>query len=187
MHRPCGMSRACGTWGVPRANVHRHRPGDPDAANPVRTPKRRGPTGACSDAGLLTHIKAAIAASPFCGGGCREVWARLRLRGVRTAARRLRRITKKNSLPAPQRPVRRDAHPHTGTIVADRVDEVWRHDRTQTVTLREGRACVFIAVDHCPGESVVPHAASRARRWEALEPIRQGATLVMPAQTWPGA
>jgi putative transposase len=43
------------------------------------------------------------------------------------------------------------------------------------VTTAEGRAYVFIAVDHCSGELVGTHASSSASRWEALEPIRQGA------------
>ena len=55
----------------------------------------------------------------------RKVWARLRAQGVRTAPRRVRRIMKENDLLAPQRPVQQDAHPHGGTIVTDRVDDVW--------------------------------------------------------------
>ena len=83
---------------------------------------------------------------------------------------------KENDLLAPQRPVQRDAHPHDGTIVTDKVDEVWGTDMTQTVTIGEGRAYVFIAVDHCSGEFIGTHASSSASRWEALEPIRQGVT-----------
>jgi transposase InsO family protein len=176
--RPFGMSRVCRIWGVPRATVCRHRGpvGDTEAANAGRPPKRRGPRGACSDAELLTHIQAVIAASPFSGEGYRKVWARLRAQGVRTAPRRVRRVMKENNLLAPQRPVRHDAHPHDGTIVTDRVDEVWGTDMSQTVTTREGRAYVFIAVDHCSGEFIGTHASSSASRWEALEPVRQGVT-----------
>jgi hypothetical protein len=54
------------------------------------------------------------------------------------------------------------------------VDQMWGTDMTQTVTTGEGRAYVFIAVDHCSGEMVGTHASSSASRWEALEPIRQG-------------
>lgn len=61
-------------------------------------------------------------------------------------------------------------------IVTERVDQVWGTDMTQTVTIGEGRAYVFIAVDHCSGEFVGTHASSSASRWEALEPIRQGVT-----------
>ena len=132
------------------------------------------PQGACGDEELLTKIQAVIAASPFNGEGYRKVWARLRIQGVRTAARRVRRVMKENRLLAPQRPADREEHPHDGTIVTDRVDQVWGTDMTQTVTTGEGRAYVFIAIDHCSGELVGTHASSSANRWEALEPIRQG-------------
>lgn len=176
--RAFGMARVCQVWDVPRATVYRHRgpASGARAANSLRPPRRRGPRGACSDAELLTHIQAVIDASPFSGEGYRKVWARLRAQGVRTAARRVRRIMKANDLLAPQRPVPREAHPHDGTIVTERVDEVWGADMTQTVTTREGRAYVFIAVDHCSGEFIGTHASLSANRWEALEPIRQGVT-----------
>ena len=137
-------------------------------------PRRRGPLGARSDADLLTAIRAVIEASPFLGEGYRKVWARLRFQGIRTAARRVRRLMKEHGLLAPHRPAPRLAHPHDGTIVTERVDEVWGTDMTETVTTAEGRAYVFIAVDHCSGELVGTHASSSASRWEALEPIRQG-------------
>lgn len=170
-----GVARVCRIWGVSRATVYRHRP-LADAANKSSPPRRRGPQGACDDAELLAHIKAVIEASPFSGEGYRKVWARLRAQGVRTAMRRVRRLMKEGNLLAPQRPIQRDAHPHDGTIVTDRVDQVWGTDMTQTVTTQEGRAYVFIAVDHCSGEFIGTHASSSASRWEALEPIRQGLT-----------
>ena len=174
-HRRYGLARVCDIWGASRATVYRQRaPGN--AANEARAPRRRGPEGACSDSALLEHIQAIIEASPFSGEGYRKIWARLRAHGIRTAPRRARRIMKENGLLAPQRPVQRDAHPHDGTIVTDKVDQVWGTDMTQTVTIGEGRAYVFIAVDHCSGEFIGTHASSGAGRWEALEPIRQGVT-----------
>ena len=182
-----GVARVCRVWGVSRATLYRHRAAA-GAANTPRPPRRRGPQGACSDAALLVHIRAVIDASPFSGEGYRKVWARLRAQGVRAAPRRVRRVMKAANLLAPQRPVQHDAHPHDGTIVTDRVDEVWdepvgatgssppANDMTQTVTTREGRAYAFIAVDHCSGEFIGTHASSSASRWEALEPIRQGLT-----------
>ena len=136
--RPFGMSRVCRIWGAPRATVYRHRGPAAGAgvANAPRPPRRRGPRGACSDAELLLHIQAVIAASLFSGEGYRKVWARLRAQGVRTAPRRVRRVMKAHDLLAPQRPVQQDAHPHKGTIVTDRVDDVWGTDMTQTVTTR---------------------------------------------------
>jgi putative transposase len=171
--RPYGTARVCRIWGVSRATLYRHRTAD-GAANDARPPRRRGPVGACGDTDLLAAIQAVLEASPFLGEGYRKVWARLRFQGIRTAARRVRRLMKEHGLLAPHRPAPRLAHPHDGTIVTGRVDEVWGTDMTQTVTTAEGRAYVFIAVDHCSGEFVGTHASSSASRWEALEPIRQG-------------
>lgn len=83
---------------------------------------------------------------------------------------------KENGLLAPHRSVQRDARAHDGTIVTERVDQVWGTDMTQTFTTAQGHAYVFIAVDRCSGEFVGTHASSSASRWEALEPIRQGVT-----------
>ena len=47
------------------------------------------------------------------------------------------------------------------------------HDAA-TVTVAEGAAFVFVAVDHCTTECIGLHAAKRGTRFEALEPIRQG-------------
>src|SRR5919197_1331656 len=63
--------------------------------------------------------------------------------------------------------------PHDGTITTEQVDTMWGTDLT-TVLTGEGAAAVFIAVDHCSAECVGIHAARRATRFEALEPIRQG-------------
>jgi len=56
---------------------------DQDVAKPSL---RREPVGACADRDLLVHIKAEIEASFFHGEGYRKIWARLRYKGVRTAA-----------------------------------------------------------------------------------------------------
>ncbi len=47
-------------------------------------------------------------------------------------------------------------------------------DPTSTVTVQDGSVTVFIGVDHCTLEGIGIHAAKRATRLEALEPIRQG-------------
>ena len=155
-----------------RATFYRQR--GATAANETRPPSRRGPRGAATDADLLDAIREVIETSPFTGEGYRKVWARLRFSGLRTAARRVRRIMKEHGLLAPHRPAPRAAHPHDGTIVTERVDQVWGTDMTETITTTEGRAYVFVAVDHCSGEFVGTHAASGASRWEALEPVKQG-------------
>jgi len=171
--RPYPAVAVCRVWKFSRATLYRHHAAA-NPAKPVHPLRRRGPQGACSDEELLAKIQAIITAAPFTGEGYRKVWARLRIQGIRTAARRVRRIMKENGLLAPQRPADRAKHPHDGTIMTDRVDQMWGTDMTQTVTTGEGRAYVFIAVDHCSGELVGTHASSSASRWEALEPIRQG-------------
>ena len=45
---------------------------------------------------------------------------------------------------------------------------------SDTVTVADGAVTVFIGVDHCTLEGIGIHAAKRATRFEALEPIRQG-------------
>jgi putative transposase len=166
------LATVCRIWGVSRATLYRQRPAP--AGNEPRPPGRRGPRAAGSDDDLLAVIREVIENSPFTGEGYRKVWARLRFRGVRTAARRVRRIMKAHDLLAPHRQAPRTAHPHDGTIVTEQVDQVWGTDMTEIITTTEGRAYVFIGVDHCSGEFVGTHAASGASRWEALEPIRQG-------------
>jgi transposase InsO family protein len=51
---------------------------------------------------------------------------------------------------------------------------MWGTDMTTTLTVREGTASIFFAVDHCSLELVGIHAAARCTRFEALEPIHQG-------------
>src|SRR3954469_24364338 len=62
---------------------------------------------------------------------------------------------------------------HDGTIIPDTVDTMWGTDLTTTIT-GEGQVAVFVAFDHYSAECVGIHAARRAPRFEALEPIRQG-------------
>ena len=63
---------------------------------------------------------------------------------------------------------------HDGTITTEAPDVMWGTDMTATVTVAEGPAFVFVAVDHCTAECIGLHAAKRGTRFEALEPIRQG-------------
>ena len=117
-----------------------------------------------------------LAASPFHGEGHRKVWARLRAGGTRTSIRRVLRLMRENGLLAPTRAgSARGPRAHDGTIISDTVDAMWGTDLTATWT-EEGPAAVFIAVDHCSAACVACvgiHAAARATRFEALEPIRQ--------------
>jgi putative transposase len=167
--RPYGLARVCRIWRVSRASVYRHLA--PPRAEP---PRRPGPRGPMPDAALLEAIRAVLTASPFHGEGHRKVWARLRLSGLRTSKRRVLRLLRENNLLAPAR-VGAPCGPraHDGTIIPERVDTMWGTDLTTTLT-GEGQVAVFVAVDHCSAECVGIHAAKRATRFEALEPIRQG-------------
>jgi transposase InsO family protein len=119
---------------------------------------------------LLAHIRAQILSSRLHGEGYRKIWARLRHAGIRTSARRVRRLMRQHGLLAPHRVGRPTGRAHDGTITTTAVDVMWGTDMTETVTLAEGRARVFVAVDHCSGECVGIHAAASGNRFEALEP-----------------
>jgi putative transposase len=170
--RAYGLARVARVWHLSRATVYRHRAA-PDPATPTG-PTRRGPVGACSDAELVGHIRAEILGSRLHGEGYRKIWARLRHAGIRTSARRVRRLMGQHGLLAPHRVGRPGQRAHDGTITTTAVDVMWGTDMTETVTLEEGRARVFVAVDHCSGECVGSHAARSGNRFEALEPVRQG-------------
>jgi transposase InsO family protein len=170
--RAYGLARVAHIWRLSRATLYRHRAAAAAAA-PAR-PVRRGPVGACSDAELLGHIRDRILASRLHGEGYRKIWARLRHAGIRTSPRRVRRLMGAHGLLAPHRVGRPEQRAHDGTIGTATVDTMWGTDMTETVTLAEGRARVFVAVDHCSGECVGSHAARSGNRFEALEPVRQG-------------
>src|SRR3989441_6919260 len=144
------------------------------AAQPQRVLRRRGPKTECSDETLTGKIREVLAASPFYGEGHRKAWARLRMAGGRTSKTRVLRLMREAQLLAPTRAIRGAKNPHTGTIITEQPNEVWGTDNTATVTLEDGQVTVFVAVDHCTTECVGLHAAKRATRFEALEPIRQG-------------
>jgi putative transposase len=167
-----GLARVARVWHLSRATVYRHRVA-PDPAAPAG-PTRRGPVGACPDAALLEHIRARILGSRLHGEGCRKIWARLRHAGIRASARRVRRLMGQHGLLAPHRVGRPERRAHGGTITTTVVDAMWGTDMTETVTVRDGRARVFVAVDHCSGGCVGSHAARSGNRLEALEPVRQG-------------
>ena len=167
--RPHGLAVVCRVWRLARSTVYRHRE-PPRAA----APRRPGPVGPMPDTDLLEAIRAVLAASPFHGEGHRKVWARRRLAGVRTSRRRVLRLMREHGLLAPSRTgAPRGPRTHDGTIIPETVDTMWGADLTTSLT-GEGQAAVFVAVDHCSAECVGIHAASRATRFEALEPLRQG-------------
>ena len=162
-----GVALVSRLWRVARATVYRHR-------RPATERRCSGPVGPMPDDELVAAIRSLLAGGPFRGEGYRKIWARLRFAGIRTSKRRVLRLTREHGLQAPGR-VGRPHGPkaHDGTIRTERVDEMWGSDLTSTMT-GEGQASIFVAVDHCTTECIGIHAASRATRFEALEPIRQG-------------
>ena len=168
--KACGMARVCRAWRMARATVCRHR-----QAPHGKPPRRPGPIGPMTDAAaLVAAIRTVLAGSPFHGEGRRKVWARLRMEGVRTSKRRVLRLMRVHGLLAPSRVGSpRGPRNHDGTIIPASIDTMWGTDLT-TVWTVEGQVAVFIAVDHCSAECVGIHAAHRATRFEALEPLRQG-------------
>ena len=169
-NRSYGVQRVTRVWGTSRATLCRHR----GQCHELRPRRRPGPLGPMPDEGLVEEIRALLAASPFHGEGHRKLWARLRFAGIRTSKRRVLRLMREHDLLAPSR-VGRPHGPraHDGTIRTARVDAMWGTDLTSTMTA-EGQASIFVTVDHCSTECVGIHAARRATRFEALEPLRQG-------------
>jgi putative transposase len=167
--KPYGVAAVCRIWRVARATVYRHR-----AVARQAPPRRPGPAGPLSDPDLVEEIRRILHDSPFHGEGHRKVWARLRIAGIRTSKRRVLRLMRENALLAPSRAGSpRGPRAHDGTIIPDAVDVMWGTDLTTTVT-GQGQVAVFVAVDHRSAECVGIHAALRATRFEALEPLRQG-------------
>ena len=171
VHVVYGAARVLREWEIARSSFYHQRT---LAGQPGRILQRRGPKTAWTDAALTEKIREVLAASPFYGEGHRKVWARLRFAEVRTSKARVLRLMREAQLLAPSRTVPKAENPHTGTIITKRPNEVWASDHTATVTVQEGQVTVFVAVDHCTTECIGIHAAKRATRFEALEPIRQG-------------
>jgi transposase InsO family protein len=162
----------CRVFGVSRATLYRSRR---QLELPFDPPKKRGPKTKFNDERLLELIRDVLAKTTFTGEGHRKVWARLRFEDVRTSKRRVLRLMREHGLLAPTRAVRvLGPRNHDGTIVTSVPDTMWGTDLTSTFTLLDGWVSVFVAVDHCTAECVGIHAAKRATRYEALDPIRQG-------------
>lgn len=170
--RRYGVQRVCAAWELPRSTWYAQQA----AASPQRPPlAKRGPRRCLSDERLLAAIQADLAASPFVGEGHRKVWARLRVAGLRTSQRRVLRLMREHGLLAPQRQgTARGPRAHDGTIIPAAPDLMWGTDLTTTLLTTGQQVAVFVCVDHHSAELVGVHAAARATRWEALEPVRQG-------------
>lgn len=157
-------------WGLSRSTFYapRQRQVEP------RPRLRRGPKTCHSDEHLLALIRQVIAWSPFHGEGHRKVWARLRIRGVRTSKQRVLRLMRDHALLSPQRvPQTVEPKQHDGTIIPERPNQMWGIDATATFTARQGSVSIFALIDHCSADCLGIHVARRGTRHEALEPLRQ--------------
>jgi hypothetical protein len=172
--RPYGIARILRAWELPRSTFYAQR-----ARRAQSATGRRGRRPILDDVALLAQIRTVIAESPLHGEGHRKIWARLRtLKGVRTSMRRVLRVMREAQLLAPARqPEPVVERPHDGTIVTDRPNVMWGTDATAGVTIVDGPATIFAAIDHCTAECVGIHAARDGDRFEALEPVRQASTI----------
>jgi putative transposase len=168
--QPYGVARVASVWGLARSSFYaaRHRRDHPPE------PQKRGPK-VHTDQELVAEIRQLLAEPVFTGEGYRKVWARLRHKGIRTSKDRVLRLLREQHLLSPSRqPEPARSHPHEGTIVTEAPNQMWGTDATMTFTEVDGAVTIFAAVDHCVADCVGIHAAKRATRFEALEPIRQG-------------
>ncbi len=171
-HRPYGVVRVCQEWGLSRATFYHQQS---RVARPPLTPTKRGPKTAYTDEVLTAHIRQVLATSPFLGEGHHKVWARLQAQRIHTSKSRVLRLMRQADLLAPSRTPRVvGPRVYDGMITTERPNQRWGTDAMSTVTVKDGAVTVFIGVDHCTFEGIGIHAARRATRFEALEPIRQG-------------
>ena len=173
--KPYGVEAVCRVWKVGKSTYYRRRREEANAGPP---PRRRGPKPKHSDEGVAAHAHRAIVDAPFRGEGCLKIRQRLWDESVTVCKRRLRRILRAEGLRGLHSPPRRPDRAHNGRIVTDRVDTMWGTDMTEVKTL-EGRAYVFVAVDHCSSELVGHHASLSATSREALEPVRMAVSRHM--------
>jgi hypothetical protein len=164
--RPYGLVRVCRGWRTARATVYRHRP----------TP---GGAAAASWAGRGDAGCGAAGCDPRRPRGQPFPWRRAP-QGLGQAAPRRRAHVSTLGAAADARawPARAVARPSDARPALPR-----RHHHPCGRHLghgpghhhhQRGPSGVFVALDHCSAECVGLHAAERANRFEALEPIRQG-------------
>ena len=178
------------------ARLSASRPQDPASTAPTRIPAPRNPppTVAASDiANLRPHPRRARSPlrprpGSFIAATSRALSAALQRRrrstdvmtsirfiatwltsGYPRVLRRSWSVTRR-CLPEayPHRVGRNQEKTHDGTIVTDMVNEMWGTDMSQTVTLAEGRAYVFVAIEHANSEIVGIHPRVQpiaSRRW----------------------
>jgi putative transposase len=167
--RRYGVERVCRVWGVARSSFYAARAAGAEE-RPRRTPGRRGPKPAISDADLLAGIRADLARSPWSGEGHRKVWARLRVMdGLRVARKRVLRLMRENMLLSPHRARPRPEQAHDRRIVTEAPNVMWAIDGTQITTVRDGKVWLFGVAEHWNAELVGWHVTKQGTRHEALQ------------------
>ena len=167
--RRYGVERVCRVWGVARSSFYAARSAGA-GERPQRTPGRRGPKPAISDADLLVAIRADLARSPWLGEGHRKVWARLRvLDGLRVSRKRVLRLMRENALLSPHRARPRSEEMHDRRIVTDAPNVMWAIDATQITTACDGKVWLFGVAEHWNAELVGWHVTKHGTRHEALQ------------------
>lgn len=167
--RRYGVERVCRVWGVARATFYAARSAGGEEP-PQRTPRRRGPKPAISDADLLAAIRADLARSPWSGEGHRKVWARLRvLDGLRVSRKRVLRLMRENTLLSPHRTRPRPEEAHDRKIVTDAPNVMWAIDATQITTVADGKVWLFGVAEHWNAELVGWHVTKHGTRHQALQ------------------
>ena len=168
------VSRAMERFARRRSSLSQGR-----APSPAIARRRPGPIGPCPDADLQPIISAGKSKRPtFTGEGYRNSWARLRVAGVRSSPRRVRRVMGENRLRASHRVgrnAREDAatEPSSPTRSMENVGNGHEPDRHH-----RGRAGLC-SQRKSPSNTRTQKSSTftpprSANRFEALEPVRQG-------------
>jgi putative transposase len=170
--KPYGIKRICQVTEYPRSSFYAQtacQRGDRPAL------KKRGPRCEISEAELLAYIQKDLEQSPFHGEGHRKVWARLKYgEGLRISRKRVLRVMRENNLLSPYRRPQGTPKLHTGEIITDSPNVMWGTDATRVLTVEDGYAWIFAAVEHWNAECVVWHVCKRGDRFAAMEPILMG-------------
>ena len=162
--RAYGVQRICRVWGRARSSRATAR----DEGARITAPR----AGRCRPGRGAGRPQ-------FSWRGVRKAWAKLRVAGIRTSKERVRRLMRETSRRRTAWATR-TARRHTTARSPRRRPMRCGDAMTATVTIGEGSAFVFVAVDHCTTECIGLHAAKSGSRFEALEPIRQGVTKAWP-------
>ncbi|MFN7932744.1 MAG: IS3 family transposase [Bryobacteraceae bacterium] len=150
MSRPLPFHQQA-VWGCSRARRVEPGPvqllrGKNASGETAATAQKRGPEAAASEE-VLVQIRQMLAEDVFAAEGCRKVWARMRMKGIRVWKERILRLMRKADLLSPnRRPAHRPANPHEGSIVPMEPNRVWGTDGGHH-NHRGWKVTIFAAID----------------------------------------